>query len=268
MVYLKLFETEQERQACEETQDYVSYTEDTDKVNIHQEEGPFLCKLTLDNGQVVKIEGSGEIPGGMLFDYSATTVSAEIGTLCTSLGQGAFFQFHSMTSVTIPNSVITIGETVFYGCNSLLSVNIPDSVTSIGESAFIYCQHLSSVTIGNSVTSIGNNAFYNCYALSSITIPNSVTSIDYEAFKTCSGLTSVIIGSGVTSIGGAAFQDCQSLVNITSLATTAPQILDYTFQMVATNGTLYVPQGSSGYDTWMQNANYYLGLYGWTKVEQ
>lgn len=49
---------------------------------------------------------------------------------------------------------------------------------------------------------------------------------------------------------------------------TAPTIQSTTFQNVKVGGTLYVPIGSSGYDTWMQNANYYLGLYGWTKVEQ
>jgi len=53
-----------------------------------------------------------------------------------------------------------------------------------------------------------------------------------------------------------------------SNAATAPTISNYTFQKIATGGTLRVPSGSSGYDTWMQNANYYLGLYGWTKVEQ
>ena len=30
-----------------------------------------------------------------------------------------------------------------------------------------------------------------------------------------------------------------------------------------TGGTLTVPSGSSGYDTWMQNATYYLGMYNW-----
>jgi len=53
-----------------------------------------------------------------------------------------------------------------------------------------------------------------------------------------------------------------------SNAATAPTINSDTFRDVKTGGTLYVPSGSSGYDTWMQNANYYLGLYGWTKVEQ
>jgi hypothetical protein len=81
----------------------------------------------------------------------------------------------------------------------------------------------------------------------------------------------VTIGSGVTSIGSSAFYQCSGLISITSLAMTAPTIFatgDTVFMGVHNNGTLYVPIGSSGYDRWMQNANYYLGLYNWTKVEQ
>jgi hypothetical protein len=57
-------------------------------------------------------------------------------------------------------------------------------------------------------------------------------------------------------------------VSIISLATTAPFIQSSTFQGVKTNGTLTVPTGSSGYNTWMGTGNYYLGKYNWTKVEQ
>ena len=48
----------------------------------------------------------------------------------------------------------------------------------------------------------------------------------------------------------------------------APEIDFHTFENINANGTLYVPQGSSGYDEWMKKSNYYLGLYNWTKVEQ
>ena len=243
MLYLKLFQTEQEKQACTETQEYVSYTVESDNVNIHYE--PFFCKLTLNNGDIGEIEGSGELTPSMTQPYKATIVSAEIGNLCTSIADGTFYECASLSSITIGNSVTSIGNAAFQSCTSLTSIIIPDRVTSIGFSAFQYCSALTSVTIGNSVTSIGVGAFSSCSRLTSITMPDSVTSIGDGAFGSCIGLTS-----------------------ITSLATTAAQISNTTFQNVKTNGTLYVPSGSSGYDVWMQNANYYLGLYNWTKVEQ
>lgn len=104
--------------------------------------------------------------------------------------------------------------------------------------------------------------------ITDLVIPNSVTSIGYYAFYGCSGLTSCTIGSGVTSIESYAFRKCVELNSIISNATTAPTIANNTFRDVKTGGTLTVPSGSSGYDTWMQTANYYLGKYGWTKVEQ
>ena len=52
-----------------------------------------------------------------------------------------------------------IGNHAFYECNSLTSLTIPDSVKTIGECAFEYCGSLKSVTIGKSVNFIDNCAF-------------------------------------------------------------------------------------------------------------
>ena len=133
----------------------------------------------------------------------------------TSIGNYAFQNCSSLTSVTIPNSVTSIGGHAFAYCSSLTSITIPESVTSIGDYAFYYCYSLTSVTIPESVTSIGDKAFYNCSSLTSITIPNSVTSIGSYAFQYCSYLTSVTIPNSVTSIGGYAFQRCSSLTSVT-----------------------------------------------------
>ncbi len=92
---------------------------------------------------------------------------------------------------TIPDSVTSIGESAFEDCGSLTSVTIPDSVTSIGESAFEDCGSLTSVTIPDSVTSIGDSAFYGCSSLTSVTIGKGVTSIEECAFCWCSNLSDV-----------------------------------------------------------------------------
>ena len=104
--------------------------------------------------------------------------------------------------------VVGIGDNAFEDCSSLTSVTIPNSVTSIGKSVFYYCKNLKSVTIPNSVTSIGDSAFVCCSALTSVAIPTSVTSIGWGAFRDCSSLTSVTIPNSVTSIGGDAFSRC------------------------------------------------------------
>ena len=141
--------------------------------------------------------------------YSGTTYSV------TSIGEGAFGDCSSLTSVTIPNSVTSIGDNAFSGCSGLTSVTIPNSVTSIGFYAFSGCSGLTSVTIPNSVTSIEYEAFGGCSGLTSVTIPNSVTSIGGSAFFGCSSLTSVTIPNSVTSIGAYAFYECSGLTSVT-----------------------------------------------------
>ena len=62
----------------------------------------------------------------------------------------------------IPNSMTYIGNDAFYDCNSLTSINIPNSVTNIGDRAFYNCVSLTKINIPNSVTNIGNEAFQHC----------------------------------------------------------------------------------------------------------
>ena len=120
----------------------------------------------------------------------------------TISGTGAMADYYSnsapwrsfrsqIKTVIMENGVTSIGNNAFYDCTSLTSVTIPSSVTSIGEYAFYNCSSLTSVTIPNGVTSIGYRAFDNCTSLTSVTIPNSVTSIGWDAFSGCSALTDV-----------------------------------------------------------------------------
>ena len=81
------------------------------------------------------------------------------GLPVTSIGSSAFFLGTSITSVTIPDSVMSIGDSAFSACHSLTNVTIPNSVATIGAGAFSFCSRLTRVTIGNSVTSIGIGAF-------------------------------------------------------------------------------------------------------------
>ena len=67
-----------------------------------------------------------------------------------------------ITHCTINDSTKVIGGGVFGGCRSLTSIEIPNSVISIGEWAFRNCSGLTSIEIPNSVTSIGDEAFYGC----------------------------------------------------------------------------------------------------------
>ena len=163
----------------------------------------------------------------------------------TSIGSSAFSSCYGLTSITIPNSVMSIEERAFSGCEGLVSITIPNSVTSIGKYAFWRCEGLTSITIPNAVTYIGEYAFRDCKGLTSITIPNAVTRIGDYAFYGCSGLTSVIIGNSVTSIGTYAFAYCSNLTSITCVASTPPDgYRSDSFMKVKKYIPVYVPANS------------------------
>jgi hypothetical protein len=137
---------------------------------------------------------------GVLFDKNRTTLiqypTGKTGpyTIPDSviiIGDGAFVDCKSLTSVTIPNSVTSIDKWAFYGCDSLTSVNIPDGVIVIGENAFSWCDSLTSVSISNRVTVIGEWTFGYCKSLTSLIIPSSVILIRDDAFLSCASLREI-----------------------------------------------------------------------------
>ena len=155
----------------------------------------------------------------VITDYNGTDESVSVpsqlgGCNVTDIGDGAFSDCTSLTSITIPNGVTSIGWNAFSDCTSLTSVVIPDGVTSIDDSTFYGCTSLTSITIPDSVTSIGQNTFYDCTSLTNVVIPDSVTSIGNSAFSGCTSLTNVVIPNSVTVIERGAFCGCTSLSSI------------------------------------------------------
>ena len=73
--------------------------------------------------------------------------------------------------VTIPEGVQSIGDSAFWDCNSLTSLTLSSSLQSIGDSAFSGCNSLISLTLPSSLQSIEDSAFYDCNSLTSLYIP-------------------------------------------------------------------------------------------------
>ena len=136
------------------------------------------------------------------------------GVPVTSIADFAFDNCNGLTSITIPEGVMTIGREAFCGCKGLASVVIPSSVTEIGIYAFARCGDLTSITIPSGVTNIGPYVFENCRGLTSVVIPEGVTSIGSYAFSGCNSMTQITIPSSVTYIGYYAFAGCSSLKSI------------------------------------------------------
>lgn len=133
--------------------------------------------------------------------------------IVTTIGQSAFYQYQSLTSIKLPNTITEIGWEAFYECYFLSSINIPNSVNTISGAAFVACG-FTSIEIPNSVTKIGSSAFSRCAELTSIEIPNSVTEIEKEAFQYCTGLISIKLSNNLTKIKFGTFEYCSNLTSI------------------------------------------------------
>ena len=95
-------------------------------------------------------------PGGVTGTYT-------IPDGVTKIGFSAFNSCRDLTSIIMPNTVISI-ENYAFDNTGITSITIPNSVTSIGSDAFEYCSYLTSVVIPNSVTTIYGEAFYGCHS--------------------------------------------------------------------------------------------------------
>ena len=96
-------------------------------------------------------------------------------------------------NTTIPNSVTGIGNAAFFDVASLTSIFIPNSVTKIGNDAFNGCSGLTNIIIPNSVVSIGNSAFSGCTSLYSITILSETLGMGTFSFALCGNLQSFVL---------------------------------------------------------------------------
>ena len=191
----------------------------------------------------------------------------------TKIGEAAFQDNTTITSVTIPANVTEIGSNAFAGCTNLTSVNyegdwsnltiqsgnpaVQDAAneqlfdfkfilnnTAVIVTRYRYKGTAADVTIpscykGKPVTMIDHAAFFNS-AVTSVTIPDSVTSIGDNAFGFCSQLTNISIPNSVTDIGFSAFAHCTSLKSIT-LPSSLSSISEALFSGCSQLTTIHIP---------------------------
>ena len=148
------------------------------------------------------------------FEFCSSLTSISLPASLISLGKDCFNDCDKLTNISLPYGLTSIGNGCFGGCSSLTSISLPSGITSLGESCFSSCSSLKSISLPSSLISLGEYCFNNCSSLTSVSLPYGLTSIGNGCFGGCSSLTSISLPSGITSLGESCFSGCSSLTSI------------------------------------------------------
>lgn len=189
----------------------------------------------------------------------------------SSDSQGAFSD-SNFSKVIIGDGVTSVGDYAFYDCSSLTSLTLPESVTSIGDGAFSNCSGLTGdLLLPESLVSIGTQAFYGCIGYNGkLVIGSNVREIKDIAFTRSTSIGNSYIENKYYFLN---FSEviCKSIVVPSAVAAHSESwsystlyVTNYKgtfgfFQIEPSQCTLYVPTGiKSAYEVangWKQFTN-------------
>ena len=108
-----------------------------------------------------------------------------------SIGDYAYYRDSFWSSdIQLPSTLERIGDYAFYNNDSLTTLQIPDNVFDIGVHAFAGSS-LESVTLPAGLTYIPDSCFSGCTELTEVILPASLEFIDSYAFYNCTALMEV-----------------------------------------------------------------------------
>lgn len=145
--------------------------------------------------------------------------------LVTTIGDGAFMDCTSLTTITLPYFIARIGNSAFENCTALATFTTMDgadnktaALRTIGDRAFFGNTSLNNVDVNTtkSVNTIGVSAFENCEKLATINL-SGVTRFAEGVFRNAKALKSVTMSANASiSVGQEAFRNCVTLSDITA----------------------------------------------------
>ena len=110
-------------------------------------------------------------------------VPAEIDGFTVDVIGVSVFKGDTITSLTLPETVLELRSGAVASCENLVSVTLPQSLVVINRMNFFSCNALSEITIPAGVRYIGDGSFRFCDALRKITFEGVCPAIDMDCFS-------------------------------------------------------------------------------------
>ena len=184
-----------------------------------------------------------------VFEIPASVSDGETCYQVYSVADSAFWIYHDIETVKLPNTIYKFGSSVFSNsydikylegegnsyyqiydnraiitdgetiagyapANPATEFKIPENVKYIGTSAFRNSQLKVVDASDSNLISIGESAFEECRQLTSIILPNSLESISNNAFRNCSNLGGINLPSTLQELGFYAFYGCENVKSV------------------------------------------------------
>lgn len=124
------------------------------------------------------------------------------------------FKGDTITSLTLPETVLELRSNAVASCEKLTSVTLPQSLVVINRMNFFSCNALSEVTIPASVRYIGDTSFRFCDALRKITFEGVCPAIDMDCFSVLPEDAVAYVPDDQLEAYTAAFENAGSTVSV------------------------------------------------------
>lgn len=176
-----------------------------------------------ESNKTVRITGYTSVSANLTIP--ASVKNGTVTYAVTEIGEAAFAENTTITSVTISEGIELLEGKAFGKCTNLSKVTLPNSLTEADTAyssawggwcgPFTGCSKLATVNLPSKMTKVPNNLFRGATGISGIVIPNTVTEIGDAAFSDCTGLKNITLSSNLRKIGAEAFYKCTGLTGIT-----------------------------------------------------
>lgn len=182
--------------------------------------------------------------GEWAFSNCTSLTTVQFSNSLTDLGKNSFW-FSGITSVIIPNSLVTVGDYAFAHCSNLESIEFEEGITVLGKNMFVSAK-IKTINIPNSLQNMGDWVFANCEQLNNVSIEAGIQEIPECYFIGCTALEQIDLPDTVKNISKSAFSGAGlkdiDLSNIQSLGTKAFANTKLT-QVFIPNSITEIPEG-------------------------
>ena len=147
---------------------------------------------------------------------TTTTLIIPEGT--TTIGDAAFRNIYSLSSVQFPRTLTTINAQAFRGCTNLAGEIDLKNVVTVYSAAFRDSTKITSLNMGNKLEDIRDTAFRGLTLITEVEFPGTLNRILSNAFYGCTALKTVTFVKGnknyPTGIAADVFSGCTALTDI------------------------------------------------------